>query len=1195
MDLTPAEWAYVEERSERFTGRDWIFRGIRSFLAGPAGVLLVCGPPGSGKTAVAGRLIMSSAGRIPATGVVAGTIDATIVCRAGRVDVLDVSRRLASQLSALPEFQRQVEALAHPEVGITDVHVTAASVQAGAVVSGVHVALDRLGPERAFSAGVAAPLSRMAGAGVRPPVVLVDALDEAFVTPAARELPRLLGELVGVRLVATTRDDKRVTAQLGEHVESLHLLKDAPPDTDDVQAYVLSELGGRLPPEAAHILAGRIAHDAAGNFLYAFHVVRALVKRDALRDLDARGASEVPLPRDGLPGIYRDFLRRELASDETAWSERVRPVLAPLAVAFGDGLTTSQLALIGSRLAGRHITRSHAGDVTRAATQFLDGPQPDGPFRPYHQSFAEFLTSAEQNPDWRVDEEETHEAIVATLLAQLPKDQGTGRADWVAADAYTHAHLAAHAASGQVLDPLLLDSGYLLEASPASLISVLGEARSGEARRAAACYRRVAHRIADPSEPSKASYLRLAALQISAEELKATMHSTARAAGWWPLWASWRRPTPSRVVGQLGSPARSLAVLETDAGPLALAGGAFGLEVWDPGSGQRLCARAEAPIACLAATVAAERPLALAGHPDGTVSVYALPSGDIVARDGGTNSTAVTAAVALPNSTLVATGWLDGALALWRMPDLELVELQPHAHTRVCGLAAAELHGPPVLISAGDTIATDGRYDSNVSPLRVWTSPLELSAEVARGNGLVQTVGTASTSPGCLIFMPGPGRTDVEWLRDNALRPLDPLPIYMTHCLPLGRGPELNVLIVSYSAVTPVSVSSDADDVRLSVGAPVAVESGEWCGPMDIHGEQVVLSASDTLRVWEVEDLLEISTSSRDAATDEDSHRIAALAACGDVLAALDASGVVHRWRWREGLQLEALDEPAAPARAIADCVLDGRPHCAVALGDGTLQAYDVVTAERWPAVVRTGSEIIRMAVGSWRGAPIAATAVQLGTRRASFTERMEPFYGLRLWDLAKGDEIVTQGPTTFLPPGMEMLSWKLTLHGSQDRDLEVLAACENGDGLCFATGHSRELAIWDVESLESVMEESRAFGINALSSQGGLLAVAESRGELQLYSLEPPHRRRLLGEHSGVTAVQFASWHGEPALIAGDGDGWLRFWSLDGGQIAAIDIDCRVTALASIADEHVAVGTSSGVVVLKSWAGTGATLPRAV
>ena len=208
MDLTPAEWAYVEERSERFTGRDWIFRGIRSFLAGPAGVLLVCGPPGSGKTAVAGRLIMSSAGRIPATGVVAGTIDATIVCRAGRVDVLDVSRRLASQLSALPEFQRQVEALAHPEVGITDVHVTAASVQAGAVVSGVHVALDRLGPERAFSAGVAAPLSRMAGAGVRPPVVLVDALDEAFVTPAARELPRLLGELVGVRLVATTRDDK---------------------------------------------------------------------------------------------------------------------------------------------------------------------------------------------------------------------------------------------------------------------------------------------------------------------------------------------------------------------------------------------------------------------------------------------------------------------------------------------------------------------------------------------------------------------------------------------------------------------------------------------------------------------------------------------------------------------------------------------------------------------------------------------------------------------------------------------------------------------------------------------------------------------------------------------------------------------------------------------------------------------------
>ena len=50
-------------------------------------------------------------------------------------------------------------------------------------------------------------------------------------------------------------------------------------------------------------------------------------------------------------------------------------------------------------------------DVTRAARQFLDGPVPDGPFRVYHQSFADSLIDPEQNPNFLIDEAESHSAI----------------------------------------------------------------------------------------------------------------------------------------------------------------------------------------------------------------------------------------------------------------------------------------------------------------------------------------------------------------------------------------------------------------------------------------------------------------------------------------------------------------------------------------------------------------------------------------------------------------------------------------------------------------------------------------------------------------------------------------------------------------------------------------------------------------
>ena len=81
------------------------------------------------------------------------------------------------------------------------------------------------------------------------------------------------------------------------------------------------------------------------------------------------------------------------------------------------------------------MTRTVVRDVTRTARQFLDGPVPDGPFRMYHQSFANFLVDPEQNPDFLIDAAETHNAIVEAYVATDPLS-------W---DDYARRNLALHA------------------------------------------------------------------------------------------------------------------------------------------------------------------------------------------------------------------------------------------------------------------------------------------------------------------------------------------------------------------------------------------------------------------------------------------------------------------------------------------------------------------------------------------------------------------------------------------------------------------------------------------------------------------------------------------------------------------------------------------------------------------------------
>ena len=320
MDLSRSDWEYVDERAGAFVGREWVFARVRSFLSGPPGTFLLRGDPGTGKTAVAARLAQASCGRLDAADslpppVGEGAISAAVFCRAGKATVPELAQRLSDQLAASVDgFADALRATAGPGVTIRDVSVVVqGDVQAGGTVSGV--VLPRQDGKQAFSTGVAVPLRQLRERGAAEPIVLlVDAVDEAADVGEVNTFSRLLGNLDGVHLIVTCRPDPSVLSDFRAAAHKLDLIADAPADDDDVRRYIRNRLTGQGPEEAVDVLADRVSGEADGNFLYAFYVTGTLVGSGSLAGIDEKTARVLPLPTGGLPGVYEDFLDRQIAA-----------------------------------------------------------------------------------------------------------------------------------------------------------------------------------------------------------------------------------------------------------------------------------------------------------------------------------------------------------------------------------------------------------------------------------------------------------------------------------------------------------------------------------------------------------------------------------------------------------------------------------------------------------------------------------------------------------------------------------------------------------------------------------------------------------------------------------------------------------------------------------------------------------------
>ncbi|MFD8823025.1 AAA family ATPase [Streptomyces sp. NPDC059605] len=410
-----------------FVGRSWIVeRALGHLTRRGDGPLLIVGQPGSGKTALALELL-NRIGPGDASTVVVGHL-----CRADDDDTLLGHGLVAELVDALVRRDGHFAELARAEPGPTlNATVTVGSAEPGAHIRGINIESLRLGAESARSAFnrlVRKPLESMPD----PPavVLVVDALDEARSIESHENVITLLAHMTSglrrtgldFRVLLTSREVEE-PALRGIGGRRVHLTHDAPDGTDDVHDYCLARLtrdgshlhadgpdradrDGEHHPKARYrsrrTLASRIAARAAGNYLYARHVISFLDTDRYDGDIDA-----VELPGD-LGEVYDGFLDRAVAS--LAW-RTVRPVLTLLAVARAPGMSAGLLAAVTAR---------NLSDVEDALADIGEFTHREGDaVRIYHESFRTHLLSGTRH---RVHPVEAHRAVGTAFLAGQADD-----------------------------------------------------------------------------------------------------------------------------------------------------------------------------------------------------------------------------------------------------------------------------------------------------------------------------------------------------------------------------------------------------------------------------------------------------------------------------------------------------------------------------------------------------------------------------------------------------------------------------------------------------------------------------------------------------------------------------------------------------------------------------------------------------
>ena len=1118
-----------------FTGRHAAMAELTAWLADPAAdtrLRIVTGNPGSGKSALLGRLVT-----------------------------------LADNTST-----------AKPQGSADDFIVTppAGSITAALLARGKTA--DELLAELAEELGLAPDVALAEMLLPRPVfTVVIDALDEA-VDPLAvvdQVILPLHGAAApshGPRLLVAMRKYQHLFRTLPRAQVTLDLDRDAYYSETDTADYVTKILLAaddpdsptpyRDQPDLAGTMAQLVATIAGHSFLIAQIASRTLARTAHTLD-PAEVSADRGRWRDVGAAFDRDLDRYEVRA------QQVRDLLTPLAWAEGAGLPRELWASLATALAadGNYEQADITWLLEQAGFYLVETLDQDrSVYRLYHEQFAEHLRAA-------CKPSVAHELITTELLRHVPVN-AEGRREWLAVVPYIRTHLATHAVKGHALDQLISDPGFLLAADPARLLPALAAVSEPEARRSASAYESVQHLLAGQPPGQAAAQLEMAARIYGAAKLADGIRNLPQKRPWALTWGLWARPDRHILLSRQAGWIEVVGVTAIDDASAAVIVGRDGLQVWDlrtgtprgePFGGHGLWGRD------VAVAEVDGVPLAVIVDRDG-LQVWDLRTGtphnkSWSAHDLGGRDVRVVKDKGIP---LVIVNQ-DSVLRVW-----DLRTGTPRGRplgsdgTLIIGLAVVEVDDVPIAVTSSHSVSrviTSSRWViGDRGALQMW----DLRTSTPRGEPFgshdrsFSVLAVAKVDGVPIAVIGGRGALQMWDLRTRSPRGE-----------PFGSH-DLWVSAIATGDVdgTPVAVTGDHDgmvrvwDLRAGEprGEPLRGHVGNVNGVAigNVDGTPVAITSGQdrTVRKWD----LRLGAVRGGPRPNNPYGNVAygvATAKIGNTPIAVtaDQDGVARVRELRTGALLGALlNDKTSLVASVAIGNVDGTPVVVTGSLDGTVQVWDLRTGAKrstslrlrrglrrrrprshdfeWPITAVAASEI--------NGIPVAVTSNHVGIAQ--------------VWDLRTG-----------APRGEPL--------GGRTANVETVAIGNvDGTPVAVTSNHVGIARVWDLRTGvprgEPLVGRTAIVETVAIGNVDGTpVAVTGDRdGMVRVWDLRTgvPYGGPLHGPAGRVTALAVGEVDSAPAIVSGNDNGTISLWVLDQRERASVHLEAPagITAI-GFADDH--------------------------
>lgn len=987
--------------------------------------------------------------------------------------------------------------------------------------------------------------------------LVIDALDEAsdptqarrIITGLTLPIATTCADVGAQVLVGTRRSDDagdliRVFG-LAQHL--IDLDEERYFDIDDLAAYAQATLqlrgderpGNPYQSDAVAVpVARRIAALADRNFLVAGMVARA----HGLYDEHPAALHAVTFTSD-LDAALSAFLDR-LAP---VAGVPARTVLTALAFAEAPGFSFELWRLAVSALfsvdvslvALRELVMSSAANFLVESTDapYAEAGLPERSFRLFHQALADALVHDRARLiESRVDER----TLVSAFM-----HHGTS-IGWAGAPTYLFRSLPGHAVRAGMVDMLLADGDFVLNADLQRLVPAAAHSQTSIGREMARLLR-LAPRALTAAPPDR---LAMFSITEAVDGNDRTFRDHPAPSPYRGIWARMRRRVERTVLeGHTGGVA-AVCAIQLSSPELLVSGGADGtVRVWDPATGtlERILRGHSAAVVAVCPLHLDGCKLASAGA-DATVRVWDPATGALIGVLNQVDRVRAVCPIRVDGRELLATaGGYDATVRIWD-PVRGSLERVLRGHTdRVRAVCRIRLHGRELLASAGG-------YDATV---RLWDPATGTVEQILEGHaGGVRTVCAIEVNGRELLASAGDDTAVRVWdattgeltavLRGHADRIVALCPISVDgRALLASAGHDWSVRVWDPVSGTPDRVLHGHTDRVWSV-ASIAVDRRE-----------LLASAGNdaTVRIWDLTS--EARTTPAEVITDP-VRAVCRIRIDGrELLTSAGDDATVRMWDPATGTLKRVLKGHTGGVRAVCPIRVDGRELLASAGDDATVRVWDPATD--------TVVKILEGHIGWVQSVcPIRVGDDELLASAGGYNATVQ------IWDLAAGARYKT-------------------LDGHTDRVRVVCPIQANGRELLASAGADGAVRVWDPAkgAVEQILVGHTGGVVTMCAIQADariLLASAGDDATVRIWDLATGTVERILEAHTaGVVAMCAIHAGGRGVLASTGNDRAVRIWDPTTWKlISLVPVPSDPSALTAVGEAQLAVGTVSGLLSLR-------------